>query len=132
MRASKDDVDVADADIRDNNLVLFGDPASNALLGRIQDDLPIRWSGDKIRVGSKTYGASNHTLALIYPNPLNPDRYVVVNTGHTFGEAEFRGTNALLFPRWGDYAILQLKKDEEPEVVEAGFFDESWRLIDDE
>ena len=127
----KNDADVTEADIRDNNLVLFGDPASNTLLGRIRDDLPIRWSGAKIRVGSKTYDAADHTLALIYPNPLNPDRYVVVNSGHTFGEAEFRGTNALLFPRWGDYAILQLKKDEEPKVSEAGFFDESWQLQED-
>jgi len=124
----KNDVDVTDADIRDNNLVLFGDPAGNAVLRRMQDDLPIRWSGDEIRVGSKTYDAAEHTLALIYPNPLNPERYVVVNSGHTFGEAEFRGTNALLFPSWGDYAVLHLQEGEAPEVVEAGFFDEGWGL----
>ena len=41
---------------------------------------------------------------MIYPNPLDPTRYVVVNSGHTFGEKEFKGTNALLYPRLGDYA----------------------------
>lgn len=124
----KNDVDVTDADIRDNNLILFGDPAGNAVLQRIHEDLPIRWTGDKIHVGQKTYDASEHTFALICPNPLNPERYVVVNSGHTFGESEFRGTNALLFPRWGDYAILRLREDEESEVIEAGFFDETWQL----
>ena len=53
---------------------------------------------------------------------------MVVNSGHTFGEAEFRGTNALLFPSWGDYAVLHLQEGEAPEVVEAGFFDEGWGL----
>ena len=34
--------------------------------------------------------------------------YVVLNSGHTFHEDAFRGTNALLYPRLGDYALLQL------------------------
>ena len=38
---------------------------------------------------------------MIVPNPLNPDRYVVFNSGHTFHEEEFKGTNALLYPIWG-------------------------------
>jgi hypothetical protein len=69
---------------------------------------------------------------MIYPNPLNPERYVVINSGHTFHETEFRGTNALLFPRLGDYAVLRVDGGEEqlanPEVVLAGFFDEQWQL----
>ncbi len=46
---------------------------------------------------------------LIYPNPLNAGRYVVLNSGHTFHEADFKGTNALLYPRLGDFAILKLQ-----------------------
>ena len=69
---------------------------------------------------------------MIYPNPLNPSRYVVLNSGHTFGEKEFRGTNALLFPRLGDYAVLKLTKSPaggvSEEVVLAGLFDEQWAL----
>jgi hypothetical protein len=55
---------------------------------------------------------------------LNPKKYVVINSGHTFGEAEFKGTNALLFPRLGDYAVLALNGD----VKLAGFFGEKWEL----
>jgi hypothetical protein len=43
---------------------------------------------------------------IVYPNPLNPRRYVVINSGHTFGEDDFRGTNAWLYPRLGDYSVL--------------------------
>lgn len=124
----KTDADVNEQDIQNNHLVLFGDPQSNLILKRIQDQLPIQWTREAIRVGGKTYDAKQHVLTLIYPNPLNPERYVVVNSGHTFHEAEFRGTNALLFPRLGDYAILRIQDGQEPEVVEAGFFDENWQL----
>jgi hypothetical protein len=47
----------------------------------------------------------------------------VLNSGHTFGEKEFRGTNALLYPRFGDWAVL----DENGGLITAGFFDENWR-----
>jgi hypothetical protein len=55
---------------------------------------------------------------------MGGDRYIVLNSGHTFGEKEFRGTNALLFPRLGDYAVL--KRD--GTVVLAGLFGENWEL----
>ena len=62
--------------------------------------------------------------AMIYPNPLNPNRYVVINSGHTFGEAEFRGTNALLFPRLGDWGVLSTADES---IISSGYFDEEWR-----
>jgi hypothetical protein len=120
----KSDAEVTAADIANHNLILFGTPASNKLIGQIAGKLPIRWTNDAIVVGDKTFSAAEHTLALIYPNPLNPRRYVVLNSGHTFGEKEFRGTNALLFPRLGDYAVLR----RDGTVVLAGLFNERWEL----
>jgi dienelactone hydrolase len=107
------------------NLVLFGDPQSNPAIRRINDKLPVRWIGDNIVAGDQRFAASDHTLVLIYPNPLDPEHYVVLNSGLTFGPKDFRGTNALLYPRLGDYAILR-KSD--GAVVLAGIFDERWRL----
>ena len=46
------------------------------------------------------------------------------NSGHTFGEKEFRGTNALLFPRLGDYAVVA----PDGAVAVSGFFNENWQL----
>lgn len=116
---------VSSADIAANNLVLFGDPASNALIARIAAKLPITWQMGEIVAGSKRFKAADHTLALIYPNPLNPNKYVVLNSGHTFGENDFKGTNALLYPRWGDYAVIENKTGA---VKLSGLFDEQWRL----
>jgi hypothetical protein len=127
----KDDSQVTPADIAAHHLVLFGDPASNKLLAQIVDRLPIRWTAKTIAVGKQTYSAADHSLVMIYPNPLNPRRYVVINTGHTFHEPEFRGNNALVYPRLGDFAVLRLDQSQtpqEPTVEQAGLFDDRWQL----
>ncbi|MBM3861675.1 MAG: hypothetical protein FJ395_18790 [Verrucomicrobia bacterium] len=120
----KDDKAVTAEDVANHHLILFGDPSNNLLIAHIAGRLPIQWTKDAIVVGAQKFSAAEHTLAMIYPNPLNPRRYVVLNSGHTFGEKEFRGTNALLFPRLGDYAVL--KRD--GTVVLAGLFGENWEL----
>ncbi len=68
---------------------------------------------------------------LIYPSPLSITHYVVLNSGHTFHAADFQGSNALLYPRLGDYAILKLAGDKKAplsaEVSKAGLFDDFWK-----
>ena len=56
----------------------------------------------------KTYDAKTHAPALIIPNPLNPKRYVVINSGQTFDASDFIGTNALLFPKLGDWGVFKI------------------------
>ena len=109
--------------------MLFGDPSSNSILGQVVDRLPLKWTKDAIELGGKSYAANEHVPALIYPSPLNTGRYVVVNSGHTFHAADFRGTNALFYPRLGDFAILKLsgKDPLDAAPATAGLFDEFWR-----
>jgi dienelactone hydrolase len=131
----KDDVDVTDEDIAGKSLILFGDPASNALIAQVLDRLPLQWTKDSVGFAGKTASAIDHVPVLIYPSPLNSGRYVVLNSGHTFHAADFKGTNALLYPRLGDYALLKLAgTDKDPlaaETVTAGLFDDSWQLRKD-
>ena len=115
---------ISDADVANHNLILFGDPGSNALIARMLDRLPLRWTRDALEIDGKSYSPGAHLPVLIYPNPLNPERYVVLNSGHTFHEPELRGTNALLYPRLGDWAVLPADGGE---PVAAGFFDERWK-----
>jgi predicted esterase len=127
----KDDVEITDEDIATKHLILFGDPGSNSLMAHVLDGLPLKWTQETITLGNQTYTAPDHVPVLIYPSPLNTGRYVVLNSGHTFHSTDFRGTNALLFPRLGDYAILKLAPEKDPlaaEVVTAGLFDDFWRI----
>ena len=121
----KNDREVTDADIRDYNLVLFGDPGSNSLIARLLPKLPLEWTAETIAFGSMRSAAVGSVPVLVYPNPLNPARYVVINSGHTFHEADLKGTNALLYPRLGDYAIVSAS---DGAVKSAGLFDGQWRL----
>jgi len=123
----KDDSDVTYEDIAERHLILFGDPSSNTLLAQVLDALPLRWTKDKVTLAGKEYAASEHVPVLIYPSPLNPARYVVLNTGHTFPTADYEKTNALLYPRLGDYAVLRLAAGT-PAVAAAGLFDEYWQI----
>jgi hypothetical protein len=109
-----DDAKLTDEQIKQCNLVLWGDPSSNAVLKRIADRLPLmdRWSETRVPI-------------LIYPNPLNPERYVVVNSGFTFID-NMALSNARHVPMLPDWAVRDI---ETRKVVDAGFFGEPWDMI---
>jgi dienelactone hydrolase len=127
----KDDVDVTSEDLALHHLILFGDPSSNSLIAQALDGLPLQWDKETIKLGGQSVKAADHVPVLIYPSPLNANRYVVLNSGHTFRAADFLETNARLFPRLGDYAILEpAPTKDDPSaarVVTVGLFDDSWQ-----
>jgi hypothetical protein len=127
----KKDTEIKDDDIAKNNLVLWGDPSSNAILKKIGDKLPIKWTADGIEVGGKKYSAGEHVPVLIYPNPLNPAKYVVLNSGFTYREYDYLN-NARQVPKLPDWAIVNLSEPPNAvspgKVVAADFFDEQWKL----
>lgn len=127
----KKDAEVKDEDIAKNNLVLWGDPSSNAVLKKIVDKLPIQWTAESIVVGDKKYAAGEHVPVLIYPNPLNPKKYVVINSGFTYREYDYLN-NARQVPKLPDWAIVNLSEAPDAvnpgKVVDAGFFNEQWAL----
>lgn len=128
--AVKDDVEVTEEDLARKHLILFGDPSSNFLIGQLGDAVPLKWTRETVSLGGTSYPAAEHVPVLIYPSPFSAGRYVVVNSGHTFHAADFRGTNALLYPRLGDYAVLKLKAAADPlavDVATAGLFDDHWQ-----
>jgi hypothetical protein len=126
----KSDTDVTAADIAASNLVLFGDPSSNAVYKRIADRLPIQWRADGVVVRGQKFDA-NHAPVFIFPNPLNPKKYVVVNSGFTFHD---QSNNDMQSPKLPDWAVVDITKPGNnykylPLFVESqGFFDEAWKL----
>jgi len=129
-RVKSDDA-VTEADIAAHNLVLWGDPQSNKVLAKIADKLPFRWDARGIGLGPTTYESDHHVPVLIYPNPLNPKRYVVLNSGFTFREYDYLN-NARQVPKLPDYAVIDVNvpvSSRAPGGVKAaGFFDEQWKL----
>ena len=123
----KNDTEVIEADFAKYNVVLFGDPGSNRWIGRLAGRLPVRWSRESIVVGEKSFEAASHLPVLVYPNPIAPSRYVVLNSGLTIAENSY--TSDYSMPTLGDIAVLQVQPGSDTFTVPfAGFFDESWKL----
>lgn len=127
----KDDTQVTPQDMADAHLILWGDAHSNAVLRRIVGQLPVDWTADAIGVGSNTYPSEDHGLILVYPNPLNTARYVVLNSSFTFRDYAYLN-NARQVPMLPDWAVIDLKTPPGSQypgrVAAAGFFDEQWQL----
>ena len=128
----KDDSMVNEADIAAKNLVLWGDPSSNRLLEKMIRRLPLRWDAHQLVFNGQTYDVAQHAPILIFPNPLNPRRYVVLNSGMDFRNDAY-GSNARQTPKLPDWAIIDLNTPPGPRwpgrIADAGFFDEQWRLV---
>ena len=86
----RDDTAVTDEDIKSANLVLWGDPLLQRGDGQSgRENLPISWTAGEVKAGAKTFPAADHALICIYPNPLNPERYVVLNSSFTFRDYDY-------------------------------------------
>lgn len=133
----KKDVDITDEDIANFHLILFGNARSNAILGKLNSRLPIRFERNSIVAGPERFAGRDVGLAMIYPNPLNQRKYVVVLGGNSW-----RGTQQIV-KRIGtefDYIIFDdrtlginvpqgnLTIDGTPLL--CGLFDQDWQLAE--
>ncbi len=122
---------VKDKDIKNSNLILFGDPQSNRLIARYLGKLPLYWSSSEIRIGEKSFSGKDNVPVMIYPNPDQPDRYIVINSGFTFAP-NGSASNSTQVPKLADWAVLKMNvpgaKRIPAGVVDTDFFDESWQF----
>jgi hypothetical protein len=128
----RNDTEINDEEIASNNLVIWGDPSSNKLLARIASQLPIRWDAHGVHTPQAGYPADRYVPVFIYPNPLNRNRYVVVNSGFTFREYDYLN-NARQVPKLPDWAIVDITVPVSSRapggIANAGFFGEEWEFV---
>jgi hypothetical protein len=115
-----DDTAVSPQDISGSNLVLWGDAQSNKVIAQIADKLP-----------ALPITAETQVPLMIYPNPLQPGRYVVLNSGFTFREYDYLN-NARQVPKLPDWAVVDVTTPPNSrwpgKIVAADFFDETWKV----
>ncbi len=118
-------------DIENYHMILWGDPQSNPTIAKVTDKLPIQWGADQISVGEQKFDAKSHAPVLIYPNPLNPEKYVVLNSSFTYREYDYLN-NARQVPKLPDWAIIDLSTPPDArwpgKIAAADFFGEKWEL----
>jgi predicted esterase len=130
----KSDEELTGEDVKNASLVLYGTFASNKWIRKIGDKLPIKITDKGIELRGKLLGAPDAGAVLIYPNPLNREKYVLLVTGNSL-ESVLKG-NALL-PFLPDYVVFDKHVPAKPigmsvskkvPFIAAGFFDEWWQL----
>jgi hypothetical protein len=118
-------------DIENYHLILWGDPQSNPTIAKVADKLPIQWGVEQITVGERKFDAKSHAPILIYPNPLNPEKYIVLNSSFTYREYDYLN-NARQVPKLPDWAIIDLSTPPDArwpgKIAAADFFGEKWEL----
>ena len=125
------DTRVTDALIGERNLILCGSPETNRVLARLADRLPVKIDKDRYVVGKREFPTQDNGLMMIYPNPLNPARYVVVVHGAQWGPRLEPNHKLDLLP---DFIIFRrqaagrMDSFTTNEVLCAGYFDGAWRL----
>jgi len=130
------DTELADADAARYSLQLIGGPDANSVSAKLASRLPLQIGSDEITIDGKSFKAKNAAVQMIYPNPLNPQRYVLLVAGNSvdglyvadplnrdLGDWDF----AILDGRYASSAkrIPQLKLR-----VVTGMFDPYWRVSD--
>ncbi len=125
------DTNVNKSDIEMNNLVLFGNEQSNQLLAKIKDALPVSIDGNIVRFANKQYKAEDIGYVLIYPNPLNHDKYVAV-----FAASTPRALNCFdkiwpafnSVPRKNDFGVFEYRDNNKGiEWLKKGIFNSNWK-----
>ena len=129
MAMAKADAQVTPSDIKLSNLMLYGTPANNSILRKIVGKLPIKITRGGFEFQGKKYSNETHGLVMVYPNPLNPTRLVVIRSGLPHGGRLSPNHKFDLLP---DFVIFErgVDYDKTNRAIVAGFFDENWQVAE--
>jgi hypothetical protein len=106
----------------DRNVMAYGTPRTNAVLGKLADELNVYAETGEIRVGDRTFSGEGLGLIAVTPFPDGSGRYLGIHGG-TSPDAITSGAhlNLQLLP---DYLVYNASR-----VLEWGFFDSDWRPV---
>lgn len=127
------DTELTDEVMQNSTVVLYASPGSNAVLNRIAGALPVRLEDDAITVGAQRFAGRDIGTRFIYPNPVAPGRYVIVQAAVT-AEAVRRGNKLPEFlPDWAVYEGRELRGAQRraagrTRLEGMGYFDNRWQL----
>lgn len=146
-----DENDLTPADLAAANLVIFGSEESSALISDMASspavpfNLPVRVLEDQITLDGNVFAVPDHGIWMVHPNPLAPDRLVVLGhymSGRTAGLYDMILWTHDSWPwRWPDYVVFDTSRPVRDEVsggsarftadqyVEWGFFDQDWAVL---
>jgi dienelactone hydrolase len=130
------DTEITDADMARYSLMLIGGPEANKVTAKLAAKLPLQLSPNVIRIDGKDFKVKDAGVQMLYPNPLNAERYVWVLAGTSANGMYFIDANPQRRDDF-DYLIVdgripafkQKATRLETNIV-SGHFDYNWRYSD--
>jgi len=126
------DTEVTKEIMDEYNLILFGGPDENFITHKINNRLPIRVKDGEILFGRKRIKQKQMGMEFIYPNPLNPERFVFVHEGNDWEGLKLSDFYTAIYSGAGlpDFIIFddRVKQKGWAGVICAGFFDSDWQI----
>ncbi|NLR56485.1 hypothetical protein HGH93_00125 [Chitinophaga polysaccharea] len=113
---------VSNGDIARSNLILIGNPTTNSFIRRLVSKLPLKISANALDIGSRHIDGNSLGYTLIYPNPLNPKKYILLlgsnnsSIVHMVPDLQYTG--------WYDYEVKNVISEA---ILIKGYFDEYWK-----
>ena len=120
----KTDNEITPADIESKNLILFGNDQTNSFIKRIIGQLPVAFSPAGVTVANKSYAGSNIGVRMVYPNPLNKNRYIVIIGGNKMENLPFE-VKCLAIEGWYDFMVWK-PGEANQSLIDIGYFDKRW------
>jgi hypothetical protein len=120
------DVNISQQDIQNFHLILIGNAKTNLLINRIIGHIPLEFDAHKLTIGDRHYEGENKSIHFIYPNPLNPEKYIVIIGGYHIEKIGL-GETDLALKGWYDYTVWQHYPSGNSRIIEGGIFNRYWR-----
>lgn len=131
-----EDTRITDAEMAKYSLLLIGGPEANRVTAQLAAKLPLQIAADKISIDGKDFAVKDAAVQMIYPNPLNAERYIWIAAGTSADGMYFCDLNPQNLSDW-DYVIMDgripaAKQSASPLAtkVVSGMFDYNWRYSD--
>lgn len=129
-----DDTAISVEDMANYSLLLVGGADANLVTAKLAAQLPFQISSGQIAIDGKVFRARDAALQLIYPNPLNEQRYIMIVASTSAEGMYFNELNPQRLSGW-DYCIAdghipayQQKATALQMKVVSGMFDYNWRF----
>jgi hypothetical protein len=129
---------MSDADAARYSLLLLGGPEANRVTAKLATELPLQTGSDRIVIDGNAFAALNAAVQMIYPHPLNTERYVWIAAGTSARGMDFCDTDPdnPSLDMW-DYVITDSPVPAQQPAASAfrtrivsGLFDYNWRVSD--
>jgi predicted esterase len=127
------DTELSESDMKKYSLILYGGEEANLITKKIGGKIPLKISSNKIEISGRTFEAEDACVQMVYPHPLNYERYVTVIGATSSAGMYFynqRNEDYDFFIEDGSIGNSRLGFPADKLYVARGIFNYDWQIED--